>query len=138
MQASVAYWLLTHDIVKSYLLSACLMKHTTVPQLSTCVQSSSPAACLQLRGCSVCIVERRRVEGRSQEWNISRHELQVTDVPLDRKVPVWLSQRGYLLCLLQDCLPTAANQTLLLTLYEEPSENMAACAGPVGHAARDC
>ncbi|KAK9789952.1 hypothetical protein WJX73_001292 [Symbiochloris irregularis] len=35
------------------------------------------ALALQLRGCSVCVVERRRVEGRSQEWNISRHELQV-------------------------------------------------------------
>ena len=30
---------------------------------------------MQLRGHSVCVVERRRVEGRSQEWNISRGEL---------------------------------------------------------------
>ena len=33
--------------------------------------------CLQLRGYRVAIVERRRVEGRTQEWNISRGELGV-------------------------------------------------------------
>ena len=32
---------------------------------------------LQLRGYRVAIVERRRVEGRTQEWNISRGELGV-------------------------------------------------------------
>lgn len=31
----------------------------------------------QLRGHRVCIVEQRRVEGRAQEWNISRPELAV-------------------------------------------------------------
>ena len=25
----------------------------------------------------MCIVEKRRVEGRNQEWNVSGHELQV-------------------------------------------------------------
>ena len=30
---------------------------------------------MQLRGHSVCVVERRRVQGRAQEWNISRGEL---------------------------------------------------------------
>ncbi|CAL5227327.1 g10267 [Coccomyxa viridis] len=35
------------------------------------------ALALQLRGNKVCIVEKRRVEGRNQEWNVSRHELQV-------------------------------------------------------------
>jgi len=33
------------------------------------------ALALQLRGQRVCVVERRVVEGRTQEWNISRHEL---------------------------------------------------------------
>ncbi|CAK0756134.1 hypothetical protein CVIRNUC_002428 [Coccomyxa viridis] len=38
---------------------------------------------LQLRGHKVCIVEKRRVEGRLQEWNVSRSELQVlTDLGL--------------------------------------------------------
>ena len=32
---------------------------------------------VQLRGHKVCIVEKRRVEGRLQEWNVSRSELQV-------------------------------------------------------------
>lgn len=31
----------------------------------------------QLRGHNVCVIERRRVEGRAQEWNASREELQV-------------------------------------------------------------
>lgn len=35
------------------------------------------ATSLQLRGHKVCIVEKRLVEGRNQEWNISRGELQV-------------------------------------------------------------
>lgn len=35
------------------------------------------ALSLQLRGARVCIVERRRIEGRTQEWNSSRAELQV-------------------------------------------------------------
>lgn len=35
------------------------------------------ALSLQLRGAKVCIVERRRIEGRTQEWNSSRTELQV-------------------------------------------------------------
>ncbi|BDA41128.1 hypothetical protein COCOBI_01-7830 [Coccomyxa sp. Obi] len=34
------------------------------------------ALALQLRGHRVSIVEKRRVEGRLQEWNVSRHELQ--------------------------------------------------------------
>lgn len=33
---------------------------------------------VQLRGHKVCIVEKRRVEGRLQEWNVSRSELQVS------------------------------------------------------------
>ena len=40
-----------------------------------------PASCcltVQLRGHKVCIVEKRRVEGRLQEWNVSRSELQVS------------------------------------------------------------
>lgn len=35
------------------------------------------ALSLQLQGARVCIVERRRIEGRTQEWNSSRAELQV-------------------------------------------------------------
>lgn len=34
---------------------------------------------VQLRGHRVSIVEKRRVEGRLQEWNVSRHELQVRE-----------------------------------------------------------
>lgn len=33
------------------------------------------ALALQQRGHRVAVIERRRVEGRTQEWNISRHEL---------------------------------------------------------------
>ena len=33
---------------------------------------------VQLKGHKVCIVEKRRVEGRLQEWNVSRSELQVS------------------------------------------------------------
>ena len=32
---------------------------------------------LVMRGQRVCIVEKRAVEGRRQEWNISRHDLDV-------------------------------------------------------------
>lgn len=32
---------------------------------------------LQLRGHRVTVVEKRRVEGRAQEWNVSRQELNV-------------------------------------------------------------
>ena len=41
------------------------------------VQGSKPyeLCCAQLQGHSVCVVERRRVQGRVQEWNISRGEL---------------------------------------------------------------
>lgn len=35
------------------------------------------ALALQLRGHRVCVVERRRVDGRAQEWNSSRAELKV-------------------------------------------------------------
>ena len=35
---------------------------------------------VQLRGHKVCIVEKRRVEGRLQEWNVSRSELQVSQL----------------------------------------------------------
>lgn len=35
------------------------------------------ATALQLRGHKVCIVDKRLVQGRSQEWNISRHEYEV-------------------------------------------------------------
>ena len=34
------------------------------------------ALALQLRGHKVCVVERRRLQGRTQEWNISRKELE--------------------------------------------------------------
>ncbi len=45
------------------------------------LRSSTHLPCwmVQLRGHKVCIVEKRRVEGRNQEWNVSRHELQVRD-----------------------------------------------------------
>jgi len=39
------------------------------------------ALALQLRGHRVTIVERRRVEGRAQEWNVSRPELNVRAPP---------------------------------------------------------
>lgn len=35
------------------------------------------ALALQQKGFRVAVVEKRRVEGRLQEWNTSRHELQV-------------------------------------------------------------
>lgn len=35
------------------------------------------ALALQLRGHRVTVVEKRRVEGRTQEWNVSRAELDV-------------------------------------------------------------
>lgn len=37
----------------------------------------SPIPVVQLRGHKVSIVEKRRVEGRMQEWNVSLEELQV-------------------------------------------------------------
>ena len=39
------------------------------------------ALALQLRGHRVTVVERRRVEGRTQEWNVSRPELNVRAPP---------------------------------------------------------
>lgn len=41
-----------------------------------------PCSMVQLRGNKVCIVEKRRVEGRNQEWNVSRHELQASKTML--------------------------------------------------------
>ena len=38
------------------------------------------ALALQLRGHRVTVVEKRRVEGRTQEWNVSRAELDVRPV----------------------------------------------------------
>jgi hypothetical protein len=38
----------------------------------------------QMRGHKVAIVERNEVKGRDQEWNISRHEVQV--LPADSEV----------------------------------------------------
>jgi lycopene cyclase CruP len=35
------------------------------------------ALALQQQGLRVAVVEKRRVEGRLQEWNSSRHEIQV-------------------------------------------------------------
>ena len=34
--------------------------------------------CLQMRGHRVCILEKGTLQGRTQEWNISRHELQAS------------------------------------------------------------
>ena len=39
------------------------------------------ALALQLRGHRVTVVEKRRVEGRTQEWNVSRPELDVRPLP---------------------------------------------------------
>lgn len=46
------------------------------------------ATALQLRGHRVCIVEKRLVQGRNQEWNISRGEVNVGNA---RSVCVWVS-----------------------------------------------
>lgn len=44
------------------------------------------ALALQLRGHRVTVVEKRRVEGRTQEWNVSRAELDV--LPVLAVIPV--------------------------------------------------
>lgn len=36
---------------------------------------------MQVQGWRVCVIEKRRVEGRNQEWNISRDELEVGTAP---------------------------------------------------------
>jgi hypothetical protein len=56
------------------------------------------ALALQQQGYRVAVVERRRVEGRLQEWNSSRHEMQVRTALLccAMSVPVccWNLDRG--------------------------------------------
>lgn len=36
------------------------------------------ASLLQMRGYSVCIIEKDMLEGRTQEWNVNDHEIQAS------------------------------------------------------------
>jgi hypothetical protein len=55
------------------------------------------ALALQQQGLRVAVVEKRRVEGRLQEWNSSRHEMQVgaprQPVQGTSTATVWLAGR---------------------------------------------
>lgn len=44
---------------------------------------------MQERGFNVCVIERNELQGRTQEWNISRHELQVG---LDSAIQIDMAQ----------------------------------------------
>lgn len=62
---------------------ACQTLNAAIPILIACttpaLHAGFSSCALQLRGHRVRIVEKRRVEGRLQEWNVSRQELQVSD-----------------------------------------------------------
>ena len=53
-----------------------------------------------MRGHNVCIVEKNKLEGRTQEWNISRHELQVLYMPLYTQAHPWLKHFKIMLIIL--------------------------------------
>lgn len=62
-------------------------------------QLLTDASLLQERGYKVCIVEKNDLQGRTQEWNISRHELEVAPLSLlssmsDIKDDVFQMQNG--------------------------------------------
>ena len=48
--------------------------------ISEATMKLNPGLCLQLQGWQVCIVEKRLAEGRLQEWNSTREELQARHV----------------------------------------------------------
>ncbi|KAK9806132.1 hypothetical protein WJX72_002795 [[Myrmecia] bisecta] len=89
------------------------------------------ALALQLRGHRVCIIEKRLCQGRTQEWNISRQELQVlvrlglvTEAELRTAIssefnPVRVGFKGGEDIWVDDCLNLGVNPKYLLDVLRE-------------------
>eukprot|EP00884_Botryococcus_braunii_P016460 jgi/Botrbrau1/3498/Bobra.341_2s0028.1 len=84
------------------------------------------ALALQVQGWRVCVIEKRRVEGRNQEWNISRAELEIlvelgllTPSEMEQTVvsefnPIRISFKGGVDFLVSDVLNLGVSPRLLI------------------------